>query len=289
MRYQIEEIGNKSLLMAHKLFNELYRRRHILEISPYAINLGCGDGISYNDPCYALYISGFSGIAIDAQSDFRLTDNLGKLSIDLLSGVIISTKNICQILHKYKCPSNPSFLKIDLDGIDAAIIQSILNGNYRPYVIQAEINPEIPPPYAFSVKESDFFYPGFGHGFYGFSLAYGVDLLNKYGYTLIQLDFETEYTHDGLWLRNDLINSLGIIPMHPFDIFLSKKPALYHIDAIDKGRLMSWRDRNDFENVLFEISNTLHECAFRKHGNRYAQFELYISDYPPHEINTRMG
>ena len=161
----------KIMMMAQAFFKELASRNMITERVPYAVNIGCGDGLMYEDPVYALYASGFDGVAIDAWDHQDLKKNLGKFNVVLRPATAVYSHNIISVLTDAHCPVAPSFLKIDIDGVDADILRAVLSGGIRPLAIQAEIHTEIPPPYAFSVGSSDKYKPGAEHGFYGFSLG----------------------------------------------------------------------------------------------------------------------
>jgi hypothetical protein len=277
--YKTIEVGaDEPLQMAHSLLNRLRASDVVLESVPYAVNIGCGDGREYNDQVYALYKSGFKGVAIDGQTLPGLDKNLGSFDVFLRPGTVVDTENIVRILTEAECPNNPSFLKIDIDGVDADILRSILKGGIRPCIIQAEINSEIPPPYAFSVCSSEGFIPGGEHGFYGFSLSYGNDLLERYGYRLLDLDFETRYCHDGLWIHESVAVRAGIAFRDPVEQFMSKPPKLPHVDAASKAEKIAWRTRTDLYEVRSEIWRVMLECERRKLGTTDAPFELYISD-----------
>jgi hypothetical protein len=263
--------------MAHVFFNKIHDAGVDLERIPYAVNIGCGDGYEYNDPVYALYKSGFKGVAIDAQNLPKLSEYLGPFGIELRPGTPVSTQNVVSILHGADCPETPSFLKIDIDGFDADILCAILVGGIRPNVIQAEINSEIPPPYAFSVRSGDSYYWGGAHGFFGFSLSYGVDILSPFGYKLVELDFETPYAHDALWAHESVLAKLGIPSVDPFAAFMAKPAFLPHIDTVTPEEKFAWRTRTDRDAVLAEIRKAMQECNRLKHGHTNVPFDLYIS------------
>ena len=265
------------MMMSQAFFEELAFRNIITERVPYAVNIGCGDGLMYEDPVYPLYASGFEGVAIDAWDHQDLKKNLGKFNVVLRPATAVYSHNILSVLADANCPVAPSFLKIDIDGVDADILRAVLSGGIRPLAIQAEIHTEIPPPYAFSVASSNKYKPGAEHGFYGFSLAYGVDLLATYGYKLYKLDFETPWTHDGLWVHESVMARAGLLAIDPRIAFLERPAYLYHIEAAPKALVESWRVREDYETVRAEIWSVMLECCRVKHGHTEVPFELYIS------------
>ena len=265
------------MMMAQTLFEELRSRKILLDPHPYAVNIGCGDGLQYEDPVYPLYQSGFRGVAIDAWNHEDLGKNLGSFDVVLRPGTFLSNENVLSILREAGCPERPAFLKIDIDGLDADILRTILKGGLRPLAIQAEVNTEIPPPYAFSVCASDKFKVGSETGFFGFSLSYGVDLLASFGYRFYALDFESPWTHDGLWVDKAVLAEAALPASDPTAAFMARGPFLYHIETATKDMLVSWRTRSDYDVVRSEIWRTMLDASQVKLGHRDVPFELFIS------------
>ena len=271
------DVTGRSMMMAQAFFADLANRDVILETVPYAINIGCGDGRDFEDPVYPLYVAGFKGVAIDGWNHQELRANLGHLDVILKPATPLSADNVVAILAEAKCPSNPSFLKIDIDGFDADILRAVLDGGIRPSVIQAEVHTEIPPPYAFAVCASSKYRGGSEKGFYGFSLSYGEDLLSRYGYAFYALDFETGWTHDALWVHRSVLKRAGLSAADPIDAFMSRDAHLYVIETASKETLLSWRVRTDLTTVRDEIWQTMLMASEAKLGHRDSPFELYIS------------
>ena len=263
--------------MAQTFFADLAARGIVVERVPYAVNIGCGDGMEYEDPVYPLYAAGFQGVAIDSYRHEHLEKNLGRFDVVLKPGTSVSSDNIVSVLNDAGCPLNPSFLKIDIDGVDADILRAILQSGMRPVAIQAEVNTEIPPPYAFAVCSSDRYRPGSEHGFFGFSLSYGVDLLEAFGYRLVSLDFETGWTHDGLWVHETILARSGLPALDADKAFMERPAYLYHVEAASKEALTAWRTRTDRVAVRNEIWTTMLEACRLKLGHAEVPFELYIS------------
>lgn len=265
------------MMMAQALFEELASRNIVVERKPYAVNIGCGDGLQFEDPVFPLYASGYEGVAIDAWDHKDLKKNLGRFNVVLRPATPVYTHNIVSVLADAGCPTSPSFLKMDIDGVDADVLKAILLGGIRPLVIQAEVHTEIPPPYAFSVCSSELYRAGGEHGFYGFSLSYGVDLLASFGYRLFKLDFETHWTHDGLWVHESLMARAGLQAIDPRAAFMERPALLYTIESVPKDMVMSWRTRADLEVVRSEIWQAMLECCRLKHNHTNVPFELYIA------------
>ena len=250
-----------------------------LSATPYAVNIGCWDGKSFNDPVYPLYLEGFAGVAIEWGDPPELAENLGGLEgVTLLPNTYVTPASICSVLTKAGCPAVPDFLKLDIDGMDGDVLAALLAGGFRPLALQVEVNPEIPPPYAFNVLASTYLRPGGATGFFGMSLQFACDLIEPFGYTLVGLDFDTEYTHDALFVREELSTAFpGLEPIEPRAAFLSAPEVLPHILGADLARKQSWRRRPDRHVVLQEIWEAMLDAGERKHGHTGAPFTLYLS------------
>ena len=271
------EAVEQQKLMAERLFERIAASGLSLRKSPYAINIGCGDGKQYCDPVYGLYAKGFTGAAIDGQEHPDLATNLGKFDVTLRVGVLLTPANVGQVLREAGCPLNPEFLKIDIDSFDGDVLRAILLGGVRPLVIQAEVNSEFPPPFAFNVCFSKALVPDYRFGFFGFSLQYGADLLSNFGYHLVELDFDTSCTHDGLWVHEALISAGGIRKIDPSAAFLSVGPCLPHVGGVSGDQKLAWRTRTDLDAVHTEMWGAMLENCARTYGHTKFPFELYIS------------
>ncbi|MEI6622581.1 MAG: hypothetical protein WCP28_11805 [Actinomycetes bacterium] len=250
-----------------------------LSRSPFAVNIGCWDGRSFNDPVYPLYEEGFAGAAIEWGDPPELEQNLGVFpDVKLMPNTYVTPDNICKVLASVDCPATPDFLKMDIDGMDGDVLAAILRGGFRPLALQVEVNPEIPPPYAFNVVASSQFLPGGATGFFGMSLQYACDLLSPFGYSLVELDFATEFTHDGLFVRDELIPALpGYSRLDPRQAFLDAPLILLRFPAVSREQKEAWRTRADRHAVLQEIWDAALDAGQRKHGHTKAPFTLYLS------------
>lgn len=254
-----------------------------LSAEPYAVNIGCWDGKSFNDPVYPLYAAGFAGLAIEWGEPPELACNLGDFAgVRLLTGRYVTPTNIGMVLGRAGCPQTPDFLKIDIDGADGDVLGAVLAAGYRPRAIQVEVNPEIPPPYAFSVIASNYFVPGGATGFFGMSLQFACDAMARFDYVLVDLDFDTEYTHDALFVSAETAELLPAYrALEPGPAFLARPPLLPHIEGVTTEAKVAWRDRSDHYMVLQEIWDAMLDAGLRKHGHSRAPFTLYLARDSP--------
>lgn len=109
----------------------------------FAVNLGAGDGFSCDDPVMPLFRAGFAGLAVDAGSDPDLFSNLPAPPIRKAQRTAVTPGNVVALLEAGGCPERPDFFKID--GYNGPVLSEVLKAGYRPKVIQAGVQPEVPP------------------------------------------------------------------------------------------------------------------------------------------------
>ena len=170
----------------------------------------------------------------------------------------------------------PDFLKLDIDGMDGDVLAAVLRGASAHWRCRWR-STQNSPPYAFNVIASEHLRPGGATGFFGMSLQYACDLIKPFGYTLVGLDFDTEYTHDALFVREELSTAFPAWSRSSRGRLLSAPEVLPHILGADLARKQSWRRRTDRHVVLQEIWEAMLDAGERKHGHTRAPFTLYLS------------
>jgi hypothetical protein len=249
----------------------------------YAVNLGCGDGKSMNDPAYPLFVKGYTGLAVEGETNDALFQNLMAPNIQKLTGTFVTPYNICEILDIYNCPRDCDFFKIDLDGYDGVVLRMALEAGFRPKVLQAEVNPEIPPPVSFCVMYDEKYRPhdanGNIGGFYGASLGNMDDLCKRYGYRIAQIDFVTQWTHDVTLVHEEFLPILEqhfekeFLQMSPRDLFLSHPQAWSHFKEYGIDSL-SWRYETDYCQLIKKVWSACLSADQRKHEGYCVPFSL---------------
>jgi hypothetical protein len=249
----------------------------------YAVNLGCGDGKSMNDPVFPLFANGYAGLAVEGEENDDLFNNLPAKNIHKLAGTFITPYNVLEILDIYNCPRDCDFFKIDLDGYDGVILRKVLEAGFRPKVIQAEVNPDFPPPISFCVHYDDKYHPhdaaGNIGGFYGMSLGYAAELCGRYGYRIAQIDFVTQWTHDVTLVHGEYLPVLeqvvgkDLLQMSVRDLFLSHPPGYSHFREYGIDSL-AWRHESDYPRLLGKIWAACLNADQRKHEGYCVPFHL---------------
>lgn len=250
----------------------------------YAVNIGAGDGIGCNDPVYPLYQQGFGGLAIEADDNAELAQNLPSDAITKVLGTFVTPINAASLLSEHGCPQTPDFFKLDIDGYDGPVLLEILRAGYRPKVMQIEINPEIPPPIEFAVLYDPDYRPWDAErrvgGFYSASLAYIANLTRRFGYRPVQIDFITPFTHDVTLVHQDYAAVVSQVigrelPSSLRELFLAHPPGYSHFAeyGIDS---FAWRYREDYHALLGEIWKACLAANQAKHG-KLVPFHLSVS------------
>ena len=166
----------------------------------FLINLGANDGARH-DPSFPLLVErGYGGILVEGDPAFkkRLYANIkpfnasGKLHI---SWGFASAANIGGRLLNLGCPRTPDALKIDVDGLDAALLEGILLSGILPKAIVVEVNTDIPPPAQVTQLYHDNFVFEFMRkhmrGWLGASADSLYTLLANHGYALLAFELGT--------------------------------------------------------------------------------------------------
>jgi hypothetical protein len=168
-------------------FGEFLNQQQPHAATRYVVNIGAQDGVSYDDPALPFFRADYVGLAIEAEDNPELAKNLPSPDIRKLTGTILTPLNVADVLGAHHVPKGLDYLKLDIDGYDGPLLAAILQAGYLPRLLQVEVNPEIPPPFEFSVM----YHPdyrcqdarGCYTGFYGMSTAYGPESRANSGIT----------------------------------------------------------------------------------------------------------
>jgi hypothetical protein len=257
-------------------FSEYLDRHQQSVATRYVLNIGAHDGVSWNDPTYPFFQAGYHGLAIEGGENQDLYKNLPSPDIKKLTRCVLTPLNVADILSQNQVPKNLDFLKLDIDGYDGPLLTEILKAGYRPRLLQIEVNPEIPPPFEFSVM----YHPNYRTqdkrgcytGFYGMSTAYAARIAREFGYHVLCFDFVTEGAHDLILAQNDLADVLGsdksLDPGAIRQRYL-EHPLPAHLHFLEHGiNSFTWRYRTDYPALAPEI---WHSCVYvgaQKHDNK---------------------
>ncbi len=246
----------------------------------FVVNIGAFDGKSYDDPCFPLFELGYGGVAFEGNENPDLVRNLPSPKIKKVTGVFVTPSNVASLLTDAETPKHFDFLKIDVDGYDGLILNAILNAGYCPKFIQLEINPEIPPPFEFSVMYHPNYCPqdssGRFTGFYGMSIGFASRIARQYGYHIVHMDNITPATHDIVLAKDDLASVLqSDTNMDSAKIrqrFLAHPPpSWFHFGECGFDPL-NWRYRTEYAELGAEIFNACLVCCASKHQGKVIPF-----------------
>jgi hypothetical protein len=251
----------------------------------YVVNLGAYDGVSFNDPSYPFFQAGYKGLAIEGHENEDLFKNLPSPEITKLTRCILTPSNVAQVFSQCQVPKTLDYLKLDIDGYDGPVLVEILKAGYRPRLLQVEVNPEIPPPFEFSVMYHPIYRcqdrQGGFTGFYGMSTAYAARIAHAFGYHILGFDFITSGSHDLLLAQNDLADVLGSDPsVDPLALrrrYLDH-PLPAHSHFLESGiDSFVWRYRTDYPGLATEIWYACLDAGARKHDNQLVPFHFSAS------------
>lgn len=212
-------------------------------LNRFVVNLGANDGARH-DPAFPLLVErGYGGILVEGDPVFkkRLFANVqplnGSGTISISWG-FASAAAIGERLLRLGCPREPDALKIDTDGLDAALLEGILTSNIRPKAVVVEVNPDLPPPARISQLDHPSFTFEFMRkhmrGWLGASADALHALLADHGYALLAVELGTRehmvcggsgkrrmckmkhtctHCENNMWfVRADLLQAAGVAP-----------------------------------------------------------------------------
>lgn len=183
------------------LLDQLTKRLNIN--NGFVMDIGAGDGFSQSVTLGFFRRKGWSGLAVelDPVKFSRLSFIYANFPNVLLARNRVTPSNILFILDAFEVPKEISFLNLDIDSFDLFVIKKILNSDYKPKIIQMEVNEKIPSGIFFTVNYDDNHYWQSDH-FYGCSLGAASLTIKPFGYLLYALQY-----NNAIFIRNDLVSN----------------------------------------------------------------------------------
>ncbi len=154
----------------------------------FLVDIGASDGITQSSTIKFILDNNFKGVLFELSPE-----NFAKLafvysnreSVNLVR-VKVTPTNIVGLFSSLQVPKEFTLLNLDIDSYDLDVLNTVLDGGFRPKVISLEINEVFPPNIEFEVKYfEDHMYNG--DKFYGCSAASAHKALAKRGYTLVEI------------------------------------------------------------------------------------------------------
>jgi hypothetical protein len=158
----------------------------------FVVDIAASNGV-VNSNTYPLFEQGYVGLALEYNAE--LFSNLARFykkfsEVNLLK-LKITVDNVLAVLDACNTPKSFAFLNLDIDSYDYFILDKMLS-QYRPQLICAEINENIPPPIKFTVicSADEIDIP---QHFHGQSIAQLELLAQKYQYDLVELHYNNAF------------------------------------------------------------------------------------------------
>jgi hypothetical protein len=239
----------------------LLRRLDLAEGS-FAVDLAAGDGVNGSCTLPLFRDRGWGGLAIECDpARFALLSHAyaGFPRVRLSSRRVVPAE-AAELLHREGVVRRGfTLLNLDIDSFDLEVAEALLP-EFRPLVVDLEVNEKIPPPVRFAVRYT----PGFrwdeGHC-YGCSLSAAADVLDALGYRLEGLEHNNAF-----FVRADVAERGGIAGVAPEGAYRAG-----YADRPDRGELFPWN--YDMDDLLglepAEIISRLRK-RFRRASASYA-------------------
>ena len=175
--YWIQQIKHSPKLKVYSQTGEEGYIKYILDNighnNKFLVDIGAWDGFNLSNTRLFIEQLGFKGLLIDG-------DNRGNSDV---KQEWITKDNVCDILKKYDCPKEFSFLSYDTDGNDYDIIKAICS-EYRPDLIICEVNGTIPLGISKKIAYNEK-HTWNNDDYYGFSFSAGLKLAEEIGYRVV--------------------------------------------------------------------------------------------------------
>lgn len=146
------------------------------------VDIGAGDGVTWSNTLY-LAEHGWRGLAVEC--DRNKLAVLSRLHPREQVAVLDRRLNPCDAvkeLKRFGVPDSFDCLSVDIDGVDAWMIESVLK-EMQPAIIIAEFNHCVPPPIRFCMNLQNDLVWGVNQLF-GASIQHLYDVCGDYGYGL---------------------------------------------------------------------------------------------------------
>lgn len=209
-------------------------------LTPFVIDIGAGDGMTYSNSYKLLKDSQWKGISIEPNNTAFTLMAQSHANLDCtLVKCYANPDNILQILQSHDTPQTPGFLSLDIDSYDYFVLEKILS-HYKPSIICTEINEYMPPPICWALKyKKDLPFQAFGQ-----SIQIVHNLLQKHNYSILWLEYNNVFA-----VHNTLIHHIkSYSPLTPQEAF---KKGL--TDRSDWKLKLPWNI--DFRSQVFKLQN----------------------------------
>ena len=166
--------------------------RKISKNSKICVDIAASDGMSQSNTLF-LWEQGWTGLAVECEPDnfAILSSHYRKFPKVILFRGKVFPHNIVSVLQACELPRKFGFLNLDIDNYDYFVLDQLLR-EYRPQLICAEINENVPPPICFTVKYSSD-QAWVGDHFFGQSLSQLNLICKKHKYKIVQLCYNNAF------------------------------------------------------------------------------------------------
>ena len=166
----------------------------------YVVDIAASDGLSASSTVGLFSSHGWRGLAVEMDSSkfCSLARSYSRITGASLARTRITPVNIVPTLQAFEVPGDFTVLNLDIDSYDLRVLESLLQGGYRPAIIGMEINEKIPPGVFFTVEFDENHYWQGDH-FYGCSIDAACEIVRPFGYFLHRLQYNNAF-----FVRSDL-------------------------------------------------------------------------------------
>ncbi len=243
----------------------------------FVVDLAAGDGVTSSCTLPLFRDHGWAGLAVECDAArFRLLAHAYRRFADVrLSDHRVTPADAAAVLARAGTPRELGVLNLDLDSFDLVVAEALL-AEFRPIVVDMEVNEKVPPPIRFAVRYTPDFRWDEGHC-YGCSICAAANVLGRAGYIL-----EALVHNNAFFVRADAAAAVRITPLapalayrtgylerpdrrqlFPWNVDVDELPAMPPADGVDALRRRFGRVRADFALQLEPLAPGWAEAAGR--------------------------
>ena len=150
----------------------------------YVVDFGANDGHGSTE---ALLAGGaYGGLLVEGDAIYNISLHALFPSAAVTKAIAyVYPRTALDLLRSAGAPMDAALFKIDMDADDCATIFALLDGGFRPRVLQLEFDYDLPHPWAFAILPLSVYSYTAHYGFQSCSLAFAVELLRRFDYKLV--------------------------------------------------------------------------------------------------------
>ena len=160
----------------------------------FVVDIAAADGVSQSSTLWMFRDPAWQGLAVemDPAKFARLAYSYAPFPGARLARWKVTPGNVALLLRLFEVPPDFTFLNLDIDSYDLAVLEAMVDAGHRPRIVSLEVNEKIPPPVWFTVLPDET-HAWKGDHFHGCSLQAAAASLGARGYLLDSMHYNNAF------------------------------------------------------------------------------------------------